>query len=124
MSKYYCLINKTKNTVVAEKVCIADTFFRRLKGFMFKKNIDFQEGLFFTNVNAIHMFFMRFSIDVIFLTNDLRVLKITHTLKPWRLTACLRAWAVIELPAEKSLKTSTEIGDVLELIPGCSPSVV
>ncbi len=39
------------------------TFFSRLKGFMFKKNINY--ALLFNHCNSIHTFFMKTNIDVI-----------------------------------------------------------
>ena len=39
------------------------TFFSRLKGFMFEKNIE--HALLFDKCNSIHTFFMKANIDVI-----------------------------------------------------------
>ena len=39
------------------------TFMKRLKGFMFQKNINY--ALLFNNCNSIHTFFMKENIDVI-----------------------------------------------------------
>ena len=39
------------------------SFFRRLKGFMFKRNINY--ALFFDKCNSIHTFFMKENIDII-----------------------------------------------------------
>ncbi|MDD4955736.1 MAG: DUF192 domain-containing protein, partial [Candidatus Omnitrophica bacterium] len=68
------------------------------------------------NVNSIHMFFMRFAIDVLYLDKDNKVLKVKHSLKPWRMSSCMAAKATIELPAGKARETSTEAGDTLEFI--------
>ena len=45
------------------ELLICNTFFSRLKGFMFKKNIN--NALLFNNCNSIHTFFMKSNIDVI-----------------------------------------------------------
>ena len=48
------------------------SFFSRLKGFMFTKNID--KALLFDRCNSIHTFFMKENIDVIMCDNDNKVL--------------------------------------------------
>ena len=48
------------------------SFFSRLKGFMFTKNID--KALLFDSCNSIHTFFMKENIDVIMCDNDNKVL--------------------------------------------------
>ncbi len=69
--------NETKNVVWLGNVRIADNFFRRFKGLMFEKGIDY--ALVFilpaeTRANsAIHMFFMLEDIDVVWLDSSRRV---------------------------------------------------
>jgi len=112
----YKILNKTKGTYVALDGRKAVTFFERLLGLMFRASIDKDEALIFHNVNSIHMLFMRFPIDVLYLDKDNKVLKVKHSLKPWRMSSCIRAKATIELPAKKAGETATEPGDTLEFI--------
>ena len=63
--------------------------------------------------NAIHTFFMRFPIDVAFVTRDGRVVKICSSVKPWRMAASFRAYAVVELPAGTLARCETMVGDFL-----------
>ena len=49
-----------------------DSFFSRLKGFMFKKNINY--ALLFNKCNSIHTFFMKSNIDVIMCDKDNNVI--------------------------------------------------
>ena len=51
---------------------VCKSFFSRLKGFMFTKNID--KALLFDKCNSIHTFFMKENIDVIMCDNDNKVL--------------------------------------------------
>ena len=51
---------------------VCKSFFSRLKGFMFTKNID--KALLFDRCNSIHTFFMKENIDVIMCDNDNKVL--------------------------------------------------
>ena len=59
-----------KNKIIDITKC--DNFFSRLKGFMFKKNID--HALLFEYCNSIHTFFMKSNIDVIMCDKDNTIL--------------------------------------------------
>lgn len=112
----YKIINKTKGICIAQNGQEAATFFQRFLGLMLREGIAKDEALIFHNVNSIHMFFMRFPIDVVYLDKSNKVLKIKHSLKPWRMSSCVRAKATIELPSQKAKETAIEIGDSLEFI--------
>ncbi len=61
---------------------------------------------------AIHTFFMRFAIDVVYLDAELKVLKIRRAMNPWRIDfPVARANAVLELPADAS--SGLSVGDLL-----------
>ncbi len=64
-------------------VIYCDNFFKRLKGFMFTKNID--KILCFPKCNSIHTFFMLKSIDVIMTDKNNKVLYTFYNLKPWKI---------------------------------------
>lgn len=51
---------------------VCKSFFSRLKGFMFTRNIN--RALLFDKCNSIHTFFMKENIDVIMCDNDNKVL--------------------------------------------------
>lgn len=110
----YRIFNKTKGTYIVQNASVAKTFFQRFLGLMFRKSIAKEEALIFPNVNSIHMFFMRFPIDVLYLDKANKVLKIKHSLMPWCMSSCIRAKITIELPAQKVTETNTEAGDILE----------
>ena len=65
------------------KIIYANTFFKRFKGLMGKK--DFNECLLFTNItdSGIHTMFMRFEIDVYFIDEN-KVIYDRISLKPWK----------------------------------------
>ena len=48
------------------------SFFSRLRGFMFKRNINY--AILFDRCNSIHTFFMKENIDVIMCDNDNNIL--------------------------------------------------
>lgn len=64
---------------------------------------------------AVHTFFMKFPIDLIYLDRKHRVKKIRGSVPAWRISGCLSAHSVLELPAGTIRNTLTECGDVLEI---------
>ena len=76
----------------------ADTFARRFLGLMFRKGLQPGEGLLLTDCGRIHTNFMRFTIDVVYLSENFRILA-AETVKPWRLGRRVKdARHVLELP--------------------------
>ncbi len=71
------IINKTKNTILAEEAYIADTVFSRVKGLLGKQSLDEGSALIIKPCNSIHTFFMRFPIDVFFVDRNNKIVKIT-----------------------------------------------
>lgn len=95
------------------KIILADTFFKRFKGLMGKK--DFEDALLFTNLtdSSIHTMFMRFEIDIYFLDKN-KIIYDKVTLKPWKFyKPKKRAEYILET---KKNKLKLEIGDSLDLI--------
>lgn len=64
--------------------------------------------------SAVHTFFMRFAIDVLFVARDGRALKIYVALPPWRLAFGFGAFAVIELAAGALELSDTRVGDIIQ----------
>lgn len=67
--------------------------------------------------NAVHTFFMRFPIDVAFVTREGLIVKTCHAVKPWRMAAALRGFAVVELPSGTLSRCETVTGDTLTIVP-------
>jgi uncharacterized protein len=77
-------------------VSTCDTFFKRLRGFLFRKNLREGDALFFPRCNAVHSFFMTRTLHVYFLDKQLKVVR-EQELKPWRMAVCLSARHVLEV---------------------------
>jgi len=108
------IINKTKNTVLAQKASFADTPFKRMKGLLARKELEPAEGLILKPCQSIHTFFMRFAIDVVFVDRDNRIIKTISGLKPWRLSSiCFPAQSCIELPEGTIASSLSSPGDFL-----------
>lgn len=113
----HIVINATKNSIIANNIIIADKFWTRMRGLIGKRNLKEDEGLLLAPCNAVHMMFMRFPIDVIFLDKDFVVVKIMDNLRPWRTSPIVRgAIQVVELGAGSAEKKGINIGDKLSLI--------
>ena len=116
--KYVKTVNRTKGTVLGE--CeIADTFFSRLRGTMFKKKLE--RGLILKLPNtrsrsgsAIHMFFVMFPLDIIFADSDKKVVDVV-SIDPWKThTPKKPSMYVIEMEKGTIEASGTEIGDELD----------
>lgn len=106
--------NITRNSILANNCSIARTFFARFRGLQLKKSLSEGHGLLITPCNSIHMFFMRFSIDAVFIDSDNKIIHIEEGIRPWRVSKVVRkAKSVIELPAGTVAASDTRVGDHL-----------
>jgi uncharacterized protein len=108
-------VNVTRSTVLATRLLLADTSKTRGKGLLGRDSLPAGEGLWIIPCQAIHMFFMRFSIDLVYLDRKKSVCKVRSNVGPWRISACLTAHSVLELPSGTIVETGTRRGDVLEI---------
>lgn len=106
--------NRTKGTILATRADVADTSQKRRVGLLKHTSLPEGEGLWIAPCEAIHTFFMKFPIDILFLSRKKKVLKVRRNMPKSRLSACLWADSVLELPAGTIDSTSTERGDMLE----------
>jgi uncharacterized membrane protein (UPF0127 family) len=106
--------NVTRDTILAENTVLANTSETRRKGLLKHESLPKGEGLWIAPCEAVHSFWMKFAIDVLYLNKKKKVVKVRHNLVPWRLSACLRAHSVLELPAGMAQETQTQVGDQLE----------
>lgn len=86
-------------TVLAKEVEPAFSFFKRLKGLMFRAALPQGHALLLAPCPQIHTCFMRFNIDVIFVAEDGTVLYVKENMKPWRVSPIVpHAVQTLELP--------------------------
>lgn len=108
------VLNRTRDAVLATSADVAGTSEKRREGLLKKTGLNPGEGLWIAPCEAVHCFFMKFTIDVLFLSKDLRVVKARPRLKPWRVSGSLRAHSTLELPEGTIEATGTQAGDQLE----------
>ena len=109
------LVNARTGAVIADSVVGAFDSVTRRRGLLGRDAMPAGEALIIAPSNAIHTFFMRFTIDVAFVARDGRVLKVRPRMKPWHLSAAFRAFSVVEVPAGVFGSSATETGDTLAL---------
>jgi uncharacterized protein len=107
-------INKTKGSEVAGRLEVADNASARSKGLLGRSGLAQGAGLWIIPCESVHTFWMKFSIDLIYLDRALRVRKVRECVRPWRMSACLTAHSVIELPCGTIRNSQTSLGDQLE----------
>ena len=103
------------DAVICERCEIPESAFGRARGLLGRDGLDPGAGMLIDRAGSVHMFFMRFPIDVVFLDRDWRVVGVRHGLRPWRMAAARRAVAALELSAGTAAAAGIEAGDVLAL---------
>jgi uncharacterized membrane protein (UPF0127 family) len=108
--------NLTRGTVVAERCTVARSLRDRTVGLLGRSSLPAGEGLWIEHSPSIHMFFMRFAIDAVFVNGDGRVVRVVENLRPWRIVAWARgARDCLELPVGAVQASGTQVGDELAL---------
>ena len=113
--------NETRGTLLAEHLEMATSLWGRFMGLMGRRSLPAGHGLWLGG-NGIHMMFMRFPIDAVFLgraaPDGLRpVVSVHRGLRPWTgLVPLVRgAEGVLELPVGTIDASGTARGDVVRL---------
>ena len=114
--------NRTRGTLLAADIELADGLWAKFMGLMGRRGLPPGAGLWLPDSNGIHMMFMRFPIDAVFLgrpgTDGTRpVLAAREDLPVWRgLVPFVRgAKGVLELPIGTIDATRTIVGDSVSL---------
>ncbi len=107
------LRNPRSGVVVAERLLPAFDSASRRTGLLKHRSLDPGVAMLIAPTNAVHTFFMRFPIDVAFVTRDGRIVKIAHAVRPWRIAAAWRGYAVVEMAAGEFERSRTVAGDRL-----------
>ncbi|MHB8572680.1 MAG: DUF192 domain-containing protein [Candidatus Dormibacteria bacterium] len=85
-------------------------------GLMFRRSLAEGHGIILEPCSSVHMFFMRFPLDLVFLDRERRVKRLVENLRPWRVSPIvLGARAVVEVPAGTIARTGITAGEMLTL---------
>lgn len=108
------------NEPVFARIKIADDFGGKLRGLMFYRELPGIDGLLLYPCNMVHLFWMRFPLDLVYISRDREVLFITGTISPNRFGPLVRdAYYVLETGAGTVAAKNIQTGEVLwwEMIP-------
>lgn len=107
------ITNMSNGNIIADQAAYADTFISRLRGLMFRNNFNKGEALVIIPCNSIHTFWMKFPIDVVFLSKENTVIYIIENFQPNKISPLFRkAHSVVELPIGTIKECSIKQGDV------------
>jgi uncharacterized membrane protein (UPF0127 family) len=119
-------LRTVEGQVVCERCLVADSPWPRMRGLLGRSGLERGEGLLLRPTGSVHTFFMRFPIDVVFLSRDGEVLKVARAVPPWRTAAARGAKAVLELGANEAERREIRVGSRLDLSvlagPGSGPA--
>ncbi|MEO8247163.1 MAG: DUF192 domain-containing protein [Chloroflexota bacterium] len=110
--------NETRGTSLASRCRVASSMGDRIVGLLSVDHLEAGTGLLIERTQSIHMFFMRFAIDAVFVEKTGRVTKVVADLRPWRVVWWARgARDCIELPVGAIAASGTQVGDQLVFQP-------
>ena len=112
------LKNIAKNRIMVSKVKIYDNIFLKGLGLMFSRPLnDKCLVLRFKSekIRPLHMYFVFYAIDVLFLDKDSRVVEIKENFKPFSFYFPKnKAMFIVEVPLGTAKKARVEIGDAVD----------
>jgi uncharacterized protein len=105
------LRNERTGDVVAQDAYRAGNPLSRMRGLLGRSSMPAGEAIILEPATSIHMFFMRFGIDVLFLDRSGAIVKVVQDLRPWRLASAKGARSVIEMAAGSTDGLNLQPGD-------------
>jgi uncharacterized protein len=117
-------LNRTRGTILCERLEVAASMAAQSRGLLGRDGLAPGAGMLFEGNRVfplmwMHMFFMRFAIDIVFLDRSGRVLRVNHQIKPWRVSSMVfGARKALELEAGAAARSATTEGDEVALEEG------
>ncbi len=120
MAKLY-KITKTQDNEKAEMLIenleIADSYFGRMKGLLGRNQLLMNQALWLKPGNNTHTFFMKFSIDCVFVNKSNQIVKIYHGIKPFSIKGPVwKAYSFFEFTEGFAEKWNLQPGDQLHVV--------
>ena len=106
-------VHERTGKTLAEDLEQATSLFALTMGLMFRRTLEPGRGLWLYPCNGIHMMFMRFAIDAVFLDKKQRVKKVYRKLPAWYGVVWFEwgARSVLELPPGSTADIDLQRGD-------------
>lgn len=103
---------------LVESVEVAASLWPRMKGLLGRRHLDRGCALLLSPCGSVHTFFMRFSLDLIFLDVDRRVVKVVRNVAPFRMVSGgMRARETLEVSSGWLSESAISLGDRINLLP-------
>jgi len=97
---------------VVEAVELAVDLKSRLVGLLGRSSLGTRRAMYLSPCSSIHTFFMKFPIDLVFLSRGLEVTKIVRDVGPWRMViGGPDAWSVLEMESGWFPADALKVGD-------------
>src|SRR5712664_1405294 len=106
-------VHERTGKVLAEELEMATSMIALTAGLMFRRTLDPGRGMWINPCSGIHMMFMNFPIDAVFLDSRERVKKVYRKLPAWYGVVWweIGAHSVLELPSESTAGIDIQRGD-------------
>lgn len=105
------------DTIIADNIAIAESFFKRLTGLLRHKKLEAGEGMLICPCSQVHTYGMKFSIDVIFLAKDNHIIQIEQAMAPGKMSKLItNSRHVLELQAGAAAQNGLQCGDQLTIL--------
>lgn len=113
--KFVQAINRTRGTVLGDRIRVADTSVTRMVGLLGERELPAGDGLLIDPSQGVHTWGMLFPIDVVVLDDNFSAIGLRPRMGPFRMTRLFFKGAmVLELPSGTVEATSTSLGDAIE----------
>jgi uncharacterized protein len=106
-------LRRENGSIVCERCLLAETALTRMRGLLGRRELPSGEGILLKPASSVHMWFMRFAIDAVFLDAEMRVVKIAADLKPWRMTGARGAKSCLEIASGEAARRGLTVGERL-----------
>jgi len=113
------VVNESRSSVLGTRIRMTNSLLGRTRGFLLRRPPEPGEGMFLMPCKGIHMYGMRFPLDIVVGDAEGNVLAIHQGLRPGRRTPVYAgALFAIELPCGTIAASGTQVGDRLNWRPG------
>ncbi|MCE7518336.1 DUF192 domain-containing protein [Vreelandella titanicae] len=108
------IYNLNSNEVLFSQSVCPEGFLARLRGLQWRAELNEDQAWWFRSCNSVHTFGMKFSLDVIHLSDNGMIIKIDEHIKKRRISFSSKGSTVVEikagLAASKGLKCGIFLG--------------